>query len=308
MKEKNKVNELDIAKIKSEKPIKELIEFGIINVDKPSGWTSFDVVNHIRMKLGLTKCGHFGTLDPNVTGVLPICLEKTCKIQDLFMHHDKIYVGKMIFHKEIEEKKIKEAIKKFIGKINQLPPRKSRVKRVVREREVKKFEITNFDKEKREVSFVAEVEEGTYIRKLCSDLAESLGVGGQMTELRRIKAGLFSIQDKEFSSIEEIDKIIEEYKSGSKEGKEKLRKLIIPAEIITKLIKNIVVDKKWIDKLSHGSPIFDEMLDNFKEDKKIIFTKELFGVISNNKLIEIAKFSDKFEQKSILAKPESVLV
>ena len=84
-----------------EKPIQELLEFSIINVDKPAGMTSFDVVEKIRKILGLRKTSHFGTLDPMVTGVLPVALNRTCKLSGFFMGHDKEYVGKMKIHKEI---------------------------------------------------------------------------------------------------------------------------------------------------------------------------------------------------------------
>ena len=295
---------LNIKKIKKEKPIDELINFSILNIDKPTDCTSFDVVNHIRKLFNLPKCGHFGTLDPQVTGVLPICLNRACKIQDFFMHHDKIYIGKMQIHKDITREKLLEGMKKFIGKINQLPPRISRVKRVIREREVMKFELIDFDKKKKEASFIAHVQAGTYIRKLCSDLGESLGVGAQMTELRRTKAGLFSQEDLEFTTLENLDKAFQEFKNGKEEN---LRKLLIPAEIIVELIPVIEVKSEFIDKLNHGSPFFDEMPVNLEKAKKIIETKEPFAVISDNKLIEIAKFSERFEQKNILAKAEVVL-
>lgn len=210
----------------------------------------------------------------------------------------------MILHKEISKKKLEEGMKKFLGKINQLPPRKSRVKRQVREREVMRFELLRYNEKTREAEFVAGVEAGTYIRKLCSDLGENLGVGAQMTELRRTRAGIFSEDQDEFTSIEDFDKIINEYKKGNEK---ELKEILIPAEIITRLLPIIEVKPEFIDKLNHGSPFFDEMPINLKEAKKIIATKKPFAVISGNKLIEIAKFSDKFEQKSILAKPEAVL-
>jgi len=299
---------MDLKEIKQKKPIKELIDFSILNIDKPKDCTSFDVVNHIRKSLNLEKCGHFGTLDPNVTGVLPICLEKACKIQQYFMHRDKVYTGKMKIHKNISKKELEEAMEKFTGKINQLPPRKSRVKRVKRQREVMKFKLLNFDGEKLEAEFIAEVEAGTYIRKLCSDLGESLGIGIQMSELRRTKAGIFSDKDKEFVKIEELNRAIEEYKNG-KDGK--LRELLVPAEIITELIPAVEIkdDKDIIKRLNNGSPLFEDMLEenNLKKALKIIESKEPFAVVSANKLVEIAKFSDKFENESILAKPEVVL-
>lgn len=295
---------LNLEKIKKEKPIDELLSFSILNIDKPTDCTSFDVVNFVRKELKLTKCGHFGTLDPNVTGVLPICLEKACKIQDNFMHRDKVYVGKMQIHKNITKKQLEKVMKEFTGVIKQLPPRISRVKRVVREREVKEFKLLKFDEEKGIAEFYSEVQAGTYIRKLCSDLGEKLGVGAQMIELRRTRAGLFTDKDKEFITIDKFKELISEYKKGNKEV---LREFLIPAEIITELMPCIEVKEEFLDKLKHGSPIFDEMLVNDKEGRKIIGTKEPFGVVIGNNLVEIAKFSDKFEQKSILAKPETVL-
>jgi len=126
-----------------EKTIQELLEFGIINVDKPAGMTSFDVVDEIRKTFNLRKTSHFGTLDPMVTGVLPIALNRSCKLTGFFISHDKEYVGEMKIHEDIELEKIKEMIKeKFLGKIIQLPPVKSRVKRQEREREIMKFDLS----------------------------------------------------------------------------------------------------------------------------------------------------------------------
>jgi H/ACA ribonucleoprotein complex subunit 4 len=295
---------LNLNKIKKEKPITELINFGILNIDKPSDWTSFDVVNYMRKILSLKKCGHFGTLDPQVTGVLPIALGNCCKIQENFMHHDKIYIGKMQIHKDITEETLKKEMKKFIGVIDQLPPRISRVKRVLRKRKVTNFELVSFDKEKKVAEFVSHVEAGTYIRKLIDDLGKNIG-GAHMIELRRTKAGLFSDKDKEFSTIKEIEKAVEEYKAGNEKL---LRSIIIPAEVITELLPQVEVDGEFFQQLKNGSPIFKKMLINEKEAIKIINSKEPFAVICDNQLAEIAKFSDHFENKDILAKPEAVLI
>ncbi len=123
------------------KSINELLEFCIINVDKPAGCTSFDVVEKIKHLFNARKCGHFGTLDPMVTGVLPIAINRAVKLTDYFMHKDKVYIGKFRVHKEISEEKLKNEMKKFVGKIMQKPPVKSAVKRQLRERTVHKFEI-----------------------------------------------------------------------------------------------------------------------------------------------------------------------
>ena len=113
---------INIDKIKSEKTIHELLEFGIINIDKPSGPTSFDISDFIRKKLELRKTSHFGTLDPKVTGVLPIALNRACKLTGFFLGEDKEYVGIMRIHEDSSLEKIEKVIKeKFTGKIKQIP-------------------------------------------------------------------------------------------------------------------------------------------------------------------------------------------
>ena len=179
---------IDLEKIQKERPIKELLEFSIINIDKPTGPTSFSVSHFVKKALDLRKTSHLGTLDPMVTGVLPVALNRACRLNDYLMHRDKTYVGIMRLHKEISDKALNEEIKKFIGKISQLPPVRSRVKRAFREREIKEFEI--IERDGKDVLFLAKVQAGTYIRKLCDDIGKNLG-GAHMLELRRTEAGLF---------------------------------------------------------------------------------------------------------------------
>src|SRR3989344_5892406 len=172
---------INIDKLKKEKTIKELLEFCIINIDKPTGPTSFDVSDFVRKAFNdsgikVTKTSHFGTLDPKVTGVLPIALNRACKLTGFFLGEDKEYVGIMDLHGEVSLKEVEKTIgEKFLGKITQLPPVRSRVARVLREREVKRFEIIENDGSS--FLFVTEVQGGTYIRKLVHDLGEALGIG-----------------------------------------------------------------------------------------------------------------------------------
>jgi H/ACA ribonucleoprotein complex subunit 4 len=139
---------IDINKIKEHKTIEELLNFSIININKPSGITSFDACDKLRDLLKLNKTGHFGTLDPNVTGVLPISLNRACKLSKYFMKSDKEYIGKMKIHSKINHKDLNTSIEKYIGKIKQLPPKKSNVKRKFREREIFDFKINSFDEKK----------------------------------------------------------------------------------------------------------------------------------------------------------------
>ncbi len=283
--------EINLEKIKNKKSVKELLEFSIVNIDKPSGPTSFQVDEKVKKWLGLRKTSHFGTLDPKVTGVLPIALNRACKLSSYFMHKDKSYVGIMHLHSDVKEDKLKEEMKKFIGKIKQLPPKKSRVKRQEREREVKKFEI--LEKNEREILFLAEVEAGTYIRKLIHDLGREIG-GAHMTELRRTKAGIFSEQDKEFINLYEFKKAVDEFKKGKEE---KLREILIPAEIIYKILPIVQVKEEAIKQLLTGKPLMKyDLKEKLPDSEKFaVFLKDIF--------IEVAR---KVDEKDIIARPEFV--
>ena len=90
----------------------DLLNFSLINIDKPSGPTSFQVSQYVKKSLNLSKTSHMGTLDPKVTGVLPITLGRACKLSKYFMHRDKIYVGIMRIHEEISESKLRSEAKK----------------------------------------------------------------------------------------------------------------------------------------------------------------------------------------------------
>ncbi|MFQ5532113.1 MAG: RNA-guided pseudouridylation complex pseudouridine synthase subunit Cbf5, partial [Candidatus Nanoarchaeia archaeon] len=222
---------MDLEKLKSEKSIHELLEFGIINIDKPSGPTSFNISDFVRKALKLRKTSHFGTLDPKVTGVLPVALNRACKLTGHFIGHDKEYVGIMRIHKDMEIQDIQKVInKKFLGKIKQTPPVKSRVKRQEREREIKKFELIEQSENKKDIVFRAEVQGGTYIRKLIDDLGKELGIGAHMLELRRIRAGIFEESDS--VSLYDFEKAVAEYEKGNAEF---LKKMIILGEIIKEI-------------------------------------------------------------------------
>jgi len=280
---------INIEKIKQKKSIKELLEFGIINIDKPSGPTSFDVSDLVRKKLKLRKTSHFGTLDPKVTGVLPIALNRACKLTGYFLGEDKEYIGIMRIHKDIPLKEIEKAIKeKFIGKIIQLPPVKSRVKRQEREREIKKFKI--LEKDGQNILFKAEVQGGTYIRKLISDLGDCMKIGAHMLELRRTRAGIF--KEEKSINLYEFGKAVEDEK--------KLGKIIIPGEIIKELHPIVMIKEKYADRLLHGSPIYFKYLPDEKDKNK----KGVVCVFSADRFIGMFK---TINEKEIFARPEFVL-
>jgi len=261
--------------MKQEKPIIELLEFSIINVDKSADMTSFVCADRVRKIVGAKKAGHTGTLDPMVTGVLPVLLNRATRLSNYFMKKDKVYVGKMLLHKDISEKKLKDEMEFFIGKIMQKPPVKSRVKRVLRERTVNKFKIIK--KDGRIVEFESDVQAGTYIRKLISDLGEKIG-GAHMTELRRTRAGLFKVTQSH--KLEEIQKAYEEYKNGKEEN---LRKMLIPAEIVKQLVTSLQVKEESVKMLLNGKPLAKEdIIGKIPNSEQFsVFFKERFIGIYN---------------------------
>src|SRR3989338_5135918 len=295
----------DIKKIKSGKTIQELLEFGIINIDNPQNPTSFDVSDFVRKTLrdfGVRKTSHFGTLDPKVTGVLPIALNRACKLTGFFLGEDKEYIGIMRIHENVDLNDIKKIInKKFLGKIKQLPPVKSRVARVLREREVKVFEILEQDEDKKGFLFKTEVQGGTYIRKLVHDLGEALGFGAHMLELRRIRAGIFKEHGKEYPSVNlyDFENAVGEFVKGNEQP---LRKMIIPGEVISELYPVVLVKNEFTDRILRGSPIYHEYIESAK-DKNIEMDRK-FCAFSKDIFLGIYKV---VSEGKIFAKPEFVL-
>ncbi|OIO81777.1 hypothetical protein AUJ84_00060 [Candidatus Pacearchaeota archaeon CG1_02_32_132] len=250
------------------KTIKELLEFGFINIDKPTGPTSFVTGQIVKNMLGLKKTSHLGTLDPMVTGILPIALNRACRLNEYFMHRDKTYVGIMRLHEDVNDDKLNDEMEKFLGKIIQMPPVRSRVKRAEREREIKRFEI--IERDGKDYLFISEVQAGTYIRKLIHDLGERIG-GAHMLELRRIRAGLFS--EENIVNLYEFEKAVKAWKNGD-EGE--LRKIIIPAEeMIKKVLPVVDVEERQLKGLLTGKPLHKGEA-NVKDEKFAIFCGEKF--------------------------------
>ncbi len=205
------------------------VKNGVLNIDKPQGITSHDVVDIIRKIFPTQKIGHTGTLDPIATGVLPICIGKATKLSEILTSEIKKYRVKMLLGVETDtyditgrivfasvvkndEIYIKERIKRFIGKQLQTPPLYSAIRidgkhaysyaregQVVKlePREIEIFNIEDIEVklEKREVEFVVECTKGTYIRSLVNDIGKKIGCGAIMIELTRLQTGNFKIED-----------------------------------------------------------------------------------------------------------------
>jgi len=200
---------------------------GILNLDKPAGWTSHDAVAKLRRLLGERRIGHGGTLDPMATGVLPIFVGRATRAVEFLEAADKEYeaglrlgittdtqdtTGAVLETKPVKvtEEEIRAAVLALVGEREQLPPMYSAVKvggkalyayaRSGKTVERKARRITVFDAlplgwAGEEYRFRLTVSKGTYIRTLCDDLGKALGCGGCMSSLRRLRAGPFRLED-----------------------------------------------------------------------------------------------------------------
>ncbi len=281
--------------MEKEKSIKELLEFGIINIDKPLGPTSFWVSQYVKKRLGLRKTSHLGTLDPTiVSGVLPVALNRACRLNEYLMHKDKTYIGIIRVHEEISLEDLQKLADSFIGKITQMPPVRSSVKRAERVREIKTFKI--LEKKGNDFLFISQVQAGTYIRKLCDDLGKKIN-GAHMLELRRTQAGIFN--EKTSITLYEFDNLVEEYKKGNEEP---LKKTIVSGEIVSTILPVIKIRKDVVKKVLTGSPIFKSFLaeepnKNLNEGDKVV-------VYADTQFIGCYKFINKDD---LVAKSEFVL-
>ncbi|MDD5181566.1 MAG: RNA-guided pseudouridylation complex pseudouridine synthase subunit Cbf5 [Candidatus Nanoarchaeia archaeon] len=262
------------------RPIDEHIRNGIINLDKLSGPTSHQVSDWVKKIFCLKKAGHGGTLDPAVTGVLPVALENATKIIKLMLIGGKEYVALMHVHEDVDEKTVRLAMEKFIGKIKQLPPKRSSVKRVVREREI--YEIEFLDMQKRDVLFRVRCQHGTYIRRLCEDFGKELGTGAHMIELRRTKAGGFSENDR----LVTLQDLCDALAFWKEEGNEKfLRYCVQPLENALGKTPKVWIFDTTIESVCNGTklavPGISKLEDNIKPEDTVAVMSlkgELVGI------------------------------
>jgi H/ACA ribonucleoprotein complex subunit 4 len=233
----------------SERPTEEYIRYGVINLDKPAGPTSHEVAAWTKKILHLQRIGHGGTLDPKVTGILPITLEDSTKIVQALLHSGKEYICVMKLHGDAEETRIKQILEEFQNQIYQRPPLRSSVKRQLRTRRI--YYIDLLEVNSRNVLFKIGCEGGTYIRKLCYDIGEILGVGAHMQELRRTRAGPFTESGSNRVTLHEVAYWFEMWDQNK--SKALLQKIIQPLETALDLVPKIVVRDSAVDALCHGA-------------------------------------------------------
>ena len=235
----------------SERSAKELIRFGTINLDKPAGPTSHEVAAWIKRIMKVEGIGHGGTLDPKVTGVLPITLEEATKMVQALLYSGKEYVCVLKLHGNVDDAKIKQVLSEFEDEIFQRPPLRSSVKRQIRTRRI--YYIDYLEHHDRNVLFRVGCEGGTYIRKLCFDIGEILGVGGHMQELRRTRAGPFIETSSKSVTMHDVAYWFGEYQSTKDQSH--LCRFIEPMESALSMLPKIVVRDSAVDALCHGASL-----------------------------------------------------
>ena len=258
---------------------------GFINVDKPAGWTSHDVVAKVRGLLRTPsdpacpagrspKVGHVGTLDPMATGILPLCIGKATKVSRYLMAEQKQYQAVMKLGERtdtqdatgivvssvpvpaLDREQIEAVCREFVGSIEQLPPMFSAVKiggaplykaarlgRVV-ERTTRRVEIASLRVLAVEgplVTIDVECSKGTYIRTLCADIGDRLGVGAHVCQLQRRRVGSFTLEQA--ATLEQVEAAI---RSGAIES------LLTPIDRALEHLPLVLVDEATAGRVRHG--------------------------------------------------------
>lgn len=270
--------------------------FGFINIYKPKGITSHDVISVLRRITKIKQIGHTGTLDPFAEGVLPVCIGKATRLIE-FLNDDKAYIGTVQLGKstttyDIEGEEvnrsdkavnidqIKKELENFKGDIEQLPPvysaikvkgkklyeyarKGEKVEIAPRRVSINKLEVLNYDPEKRTLELYIDCSKGTYIRSIANDLGEKLGTYGHLSKLVRVKAGDFIIDDavrlENLNSIDDVKK-----------------NLINPLEKLKYPMAEL--NEKEKNKVSHGMDIYK----NTPNEGVVI-------LVYNNELAAVAK-------------------
>ncbi len=244
--------------------------FGFLNIYKPVGMTSHDVVSVLRRVTKIKQIGHTGTLDPFAEGVLPICIGKATRLIE-YLQDDKEYLatvqfgaatntfdldGEKVFtsDKKVSRDDIKEGLKSFEGEISQLPPIFSAIKvkgkklyEYARKGEeveiqprkvvIENIELKNFDEELQQAQILLKCSKGTYIRSIANDLGKNLGCGGYLIKLIRTQAGKFRIEN-----------------SVRLDGIDVESNLINPLDILN--LPKIAVDNDDLARIKNGMPIY----------------------------------------------------
>lgn len=231
------------------RPLSFYIRMGVVNLDKPAGPTSHEVTAWVRDMLELPRAGHSGSLDPRVTGVLPIMLGKATKAVSALRLSAKEYICLMRLHVNVPEERVRKVCDEFTGPIYQTPPVVSAVKRAIRTRNIYSLDV--LEVEDNLVLFRVRCEAGTYIRKLCHDIGLVIGCGAHMQQLRRIGTGPF-----DESSLVTLHDLKDAFVFWQENGDEEhLRRIIRPMEQALVHLPHITIRDSAVSAICHGAAL-----------------------------------------------------
>ena len=226
------------------------MSLGAINLDKTSGPTSHEVSAWVKRILEVEKAGHSGTLDPKVTGILPVLLGDATRVMDTLLLSGKEYICLMRVHKPQPKKRLLDVCEEFMGPIFQKPPLKSSVVKELRRRTIYYLDVLEIEEQR--VLMRVGCQAGTYIRKLCFDIGLALGTGANMEELRRTRAGPF-LEDETLVTMHQL---MDAYMTWKETGDETgLRRVILPVEAALRHLPRLVIADNAVDAICHGAPL-----------------------------------------------------
>ena len=289
----------------SKRPIEMLLEYGLVVLDKPRGPTSHEVVAWVRKLLGKEKAGHSGTLDPPVSGVLPIGLGEATKALSLLLLFPKEYVAVMRVHSSVPRKELDKVVSEFKGEVFQRPPQRSSVKREVRSRTIHELELNEAQGNLYLLRCLCQ--SGTYMRKLIYDMGEVLGVGATMVELRRTKVGPL-LETDGLVTLHQLNDAVFKLREGDESA---MRKVVSPVERSLGSMRRLAIRDSAVDAVCHGARLAVPGVLTASEG---ISKGETLGIMSSKgELVAIGKSlmtTDEMErtQKGLVSTVERVVM
>ena len=291
----------------SERSIEQLLESSVVIINKQAGPSSHQVAAWLRDSFELNSTGHGGTLDPNVTGVLPVSIGQASKVIKVMQESPKEYVCLMKHYQSQRKANVLDMFTKFTGPIYQIPPFQAAVKRELRIRRI--YEIEMLEHSSKKTLFRVLCEGGTYIRNLCEDIGSALGSGGIMEQLIRTKSGPFGIENS-VTMIEAHDM----YKAWKDSGDQtKLSSILKPLEDMLVDIPSIEVKDSAVDALCHGAdlgvPGVAMVSKNMKRGQLIsIKTTRGEAIALGRATVNASEIAEKPKSKGKVAKLERVIM
>jgi len=232
-----------------ERSITDLLAFGVVNLDKPPGPSAHQVAAWVRDMTEQDRAAHAGTLDPKVTGSLPLLLGDATRMAQVFDDSRKEYVAVLECHGSVPAD-LESVVAEFEGRIYQKPPRKSAVNRRLRVREIHDLDVLEVDG--RQVLLRVRCESGTYVRKLCHDIGLALGTGAHMGHLRRTATDPFD--DTTLATLEDLADALAWYREDGDEAP--IRAVVQPAERALVALPRVTIAHSAADAVADGAPVY----------------------------------------------------